>query len=255
MKNKNLLGFLSARHYIKEIRQFENNNEFLKSSIFTSRIKKDTKKKISIRTLIQNLNPEKNVISQRNLNEPKILRNKLKSVDLNDKKGNSILNLIGKSSLSKTIFQNEFINNHYFLHKTNDSMNNSNLENKKDLLLNQYKIVELNHKKRTNSIDNIYKNMNKSTNTGFTDFKNAYFLVYNNELKILKKKNSINNYINNFKNKNLKNPKKTNNIKNKYLRYIENNLLKNRANYILNNISPNRGGKESLRKLYNPMAI
>ncbi len=255
MKNKNLLGFLSARHYIKEIRQFENNNEFLKSSIFTSRIKKDTKKKISIRTLIQNLNPEKNVISQRNLNEPKILRNKLKSVDLNDKKGNSILNLIGKSSLSKTIFHNEFINNQYFLHKTNDSMNNSNLENKKDLLLNQYKIVELNHKKRTNSIDNIYKNMNKSTNTGFTDFKNAYFLVYNNELKIIKKKNSINNYINNFKNKNLKSPKKTNNIKNKYLRYIENNLLKNRAIYILNNICPNRGGKDSLRKLYNPMAI
>ena len=255
MKNKNLLGFLSARHYIKEIRQFENNNEFLKSSIFTSRIKKDTKKKISIRTLIQNLNPEKNVIIHRNLNEAKILRNKLKSVDLNDKKGNSILNLIGKSSLSKTIFHNEFINNQYFLHKTNDSMSNSNLENKKDLLLNQYKIVELNHKKRTNSIDNIYKNMNKSTNTGFTDFKNAYFLVYNNELKIIKKKNSINNYINNFKNKNLKSPKKTNNIKNKYLRYIENNLLKNRAIYILNNICPNRGGKDSLRKLYNPMAI
>ena len=79
-------------------------------------------------------------------------------------------------------------------------------------------------------------------------------IFYNNIVLNKNRKSSIN-YINNFKNKNLKNSKKTNNIKNKYLRYIENNLLKNRANYILNNISPNRGGKESLRKLYNPMAI
>jgi hypothetical protein len=253
MKNQNIIGFLSARNYIKEKRDLENNILFLKSRTnFTPRINKDRKKKISIYTLLQNLHPEKKVIKQNKFEDSKILGNKLKSVDLSYNKDKTIFDIIGKDFLSKSIFHNEFLNNQYFFHKSNDSMN---YKKKRNLNSNQKKIKELYNKKRINSVDNIHKIVNKSTNTGFNDIKNAYYLVYNNNVLNKNRKNSIYNYINNFKNKNLKNSKKTNNIKNKYLRYIENNLLKNRANYILNNISPNRGGKESLRKLYNPMAI
>ncbi len=255
MKTKNQLGFLSARNYIKEKREIENNILFLKlKNNFIPRINKELKKKISIRNLIQNLYPEKKM-KYINSNDAKSMRNNIKNVHLEEKKDKTKFDILLKDSFSKTIFHNEFINNQYILHKTNDSINNSYYKNKITLSSNKPTIVQMHHKRRTNSVDNVCKIMNKSTNTGFSDFKNAYFLVYNNELKIIKKKNSINNYINNFKNKNLKSPKKTNNIKNKYLRYIENNLLKNRAIYILNNICPNRGGKDSLRKLYNPMAI
>ena len=254
----NNLEFLSARNYIKEKRELENHILFIKSRYSVSLSNKNTnikKRKISINSLLKTIEDNKTYKKQLVLNNKEsisdILKNKISILELsNNNDERKIMYLKEKDILSKSLFHNKMINNPHIL-------NQNNKEKKAKTIDNETFIKVLTN--RRNKSNEIIQIASKSTNTINHYHNENYMLLYTNkgEKNNFKKTNSVLNFINNFTNKSLKNMNKiqNNNMKNKYLRYIETNLLKNRANYILNNLSPSRGGKESLRKLYNPSDV
>ena len=158
--------------------------------------------------------------------------------------------------------------NNSFFHSLKDSNNNSNNQN----------MLLFSPKRNSENFTEHYKNMNNSniTDKSFKSIKSI------NSAKSIKNNKSIESFLNEniFKkikdNYHLKNAyrnekkidekeKKFMNIsrthlrkkspKKEYLRFLEKKSLALRANYIMNNIQDNRGGKQELRILYNPLQV
>jgi hypothetical protein len=243
----------------------QNNN--LKNEILKTK-KIIDKEKVKRSSSYSNYKEEKDNLYNIKSNKKFIKVNAEDKKNENEKENGSFQNQNKLFLLAKNFRKINKNKNSHFFHSSKDSNNNKNNQN----------ILLLSPKRNSENFTEHYKSMNNSniTDKSFKSIKSI------NSVKSIKNNKSIESFLkeNIFKkikdNSHLKNiyrnekkidenEKKFMNInrthfrkkspKQEYLRFLEKKSLALRANYIMNNIQDNRGGKQELRSLYNPLHV
>ena len=201
---------------IKRSSSYNNNYKIEKDNLYNIQNKENEKENSPCR------NKNKLLLSAKNFRKINKYRHNHFLYSLKDNKNNQ--NIIAKRN-------SENFSEHY------QSMNNSNIIDKSFKSINSIKSIKSN--KSIQSFLNI--NIKKIKSNNFYLKK-----ICGNGKKIDENEKIININRTIFRQKS---PKQ------EYLRFLEKKSLALRANYIMNNIQDNRGGKQDLRALYNPLHV
>ena len=268
----------------KEKFQIKNSNRYISRHLNRNKPKIEFNNKLFIKSLLSNLNNKKESFF---LKQDEFKKNfKLNTIQIN-KKGNEKNTRYLNNNFPRLRKSQSYVNINE--EKTNLIENNIK-SNKKfngiffdEIYKNQDIIIspKINYRKINpinNNIINPFQNLNKNRkNFSFLVIKNSNQKINNpkkitanngtimNNLKVNKSiqssidielrthKSNNDDYI---MNNDLKRNLSATNIffkKNEYLKFLEKKSLALRANIIVNNIQDNRGGKQDLRRSYNPM--
>lgn len=239
-----------------------NSNLFIKSLMSNLENRKinfllDENNKLSKKLKLNAIHVNKSEFKNNNKNKFPELRKSQSCKELYDEKSSLINNNIKSNNKFNSEFQDE-------IYKTQD-MNDSTIFNndfkKENINFNLSKSLKIFNQNRNNNPLKIQKN-----GRAFVNFSNKYlFNKRSKSSKVMKVSQGSQSTIdfnlgkNNLDNTNKLKIKQNRNFNNRYqkqieyLKFLEKKSLSLRANFIVNNIQENRGGKQELRASYNPL--